>query len=58
MLAYSVFRMAYCKMAAAAMRMSEEEIRLQCAYERYRKRAEILLNVAGFDAQMQGAVQE
>jgi hypothetical protein len=58
MLAYSVFRMAYCKMAAAAMRMSEEEIRLLCAYERYRKRVEMLLNVADSDTQLQRAVQE
>lgn len=58
MLAYSIFRMAYCKMAAAAMRRSEEETRLQRAYERYRNRAESLLNASGFNVQMQGVVQE
>jgi hypothetical protein len=36
LLAYSVFRMAYCKMAAAAVRGSGEEKRLQRAYQQYR----------------------
>jgi hypothetical protein len=35
-LAYSVFRMAFCKMAAAGMRGSEEEHRLTNDYRKYR----------------------
>jgi hypothetical protein len=36
LIAYAVFRLGYCKMAAAAMRGSEEEHRLAAAYSRYR----------------------
>lgn len=36
-LAYSVFRMSYCKMAAAAMRGSEEEVRLLECYMHFRE---------------------
>jgi hypothetical protein len=36
LLAYSVFRMAFCKMAAAAMRGHEEESRLIRDYHKYR----------------------
>src|SRR5579883_44541 len=36
LLAYSVFRMGYCKMAAEAMSGSAEKDRLACEYERYR----------------------
>jgi len=39
LLAYSVFRMAFCKMAAAAMRGSEEEHRLARDYLKYRSYA-------------------
>lgn len=39
LLAYTIFRMAYCKMAASAMRLSEEETRLEKAYTYYRERA-------------------
>jgi hypothetical protein len=39
-LAYSLFRMGYCKMAAEAMQGSTEEIRLQSAYRYYRRVAE------------------
>jgi hypothetical protein len=40
LLAYSVFRMAYCRMAAAALRGTGEEERLQRAYQRYRESIE------------------
>jgi hypothetical protein len=43
LLAYAVFRMAYCKMAAAAMQASGEETRLQDSYLRYRAAAKMLL---------------
>jgi hypothetical protein len=43
LLAYTVFRMAYCSMAAAAMCGSEEEARLQQAYAWYRQRTERML---------------
>jgi len=39
MMAYTVFRFGYCKMAAAALRGSAEEHRLTAAYERYRASA-------------------
>lgn len=39
-LAYSLFRMGYCKMAAEALQGSREEIRLQSAYRYYRRCAE------------------
>jgi hypothetical protein len=39
LLAYAVFRMAFCKMAAAAMRGSEEEPRLLRDYRKYRGHA-------------------
>jgi hypothetical protein len=39
-LAYSLFRMGYCKMAAEAMQGSPEAIRLQSAYRSYRRVAE------------------
>ena len=39
LLAYAVFRMAYAKMAAAAMRGSDEEPRLLSAYHYYRAHA-------------------
>jgi hypothetical protein len=35
-IAYAAFRMGYCKMAAAAMRDSDEELRLKRDYARYR----------------------
>jgi len=35
-LAYSVFRMGFCKMALSANREALEEARLRCAYQRYR----------------------
>jgi hypothetical protein len=44
-LAYAIFRMAYSKMAAAAMRGAPEEGRLIKDYLRYRRRAERLLSV-------------
>jgi hypothetical protein len=43
LLAYAVFRLAYCKMAAAAMRGSDEEQRLLSAYGYYRECAGALL---------------
>jgi len=44
--AYSVFRMAYCKMASAAMRGTFEQERLEKAYRRYKaSAAEYLENV-------------
>ncbi len=43
LLAYAVFRMAYCKMAAEAMRDSEEERRLLRDYLHYRERAASML---------------
>jgi hypothetical protein len=39
-LAYSVFRVAYCKMASASMQGSEEEARLVRDYHRYRAQAQ------------------
>ena len=36
MLAYAIFRMGFCKMAISTVRGSEEELRLQSAYARYR----------------------
>lgn len=45
-LAYSLFRMGYGKMAAEAMRGTEEEKRLSRAYLTYRKRAEDLTQQA------------
>jgi thiamine kinase-like enzyme len=41
-LAYTLFRMGYCKMAAEAMRGSDEEGRLQRAYRAYRRGVEHL----------------
>lgn len=43
LLAYAVFRMAYCKMAAVAMSGTDEEPRLLSAYRRYRRHAAALL---------------
>jgi hypothetical protein len=43
MLAYSVFRMGFCKMAMSTVRGSAEELRLQSAYSRYRALALSLL---------------
>jgi hypothetical protein len=45
LLAYSVFRMAYCRMAASAMQGSEEEPRLLAAYHCYRAHASRHLSV-------------
>ena len=39
MLAYSIFRMGFCKMAVSTVRGSEEEPRLRSAYARYRSLA-------------------
>jgi len=39
LLAYSVFRTAFCRMAAASMQGSEEHLRLVADYHRYRARA-------------------
>lgn len=50
LLAYAVFRMGYCHMAAAAMRGSEEEPRLMHAYQQYRRRAMALLEHSGLPA--------
>jgi hypothetical protein len=47
LLAYSVFRMAYCKMAAAAMRGAPEEIRLSRGYHHYRSRAQHYIDQVG-----------
>jgi thiamine kinase-like enzyme len=44
LLAYTVFRMGYCKMACEAEAGSAEEMRLRCAYQRYRNRAQRLAN--------------
>jgi hypothetical protein len=41
LLAYGVFRMAYCKMAAAALRGTAEQARLHRAYQRYREMVEM-----------------
>jgi hypothetical protein len=46
LLAYSIFRTAFCKMAAASMQGSEEEARLVRDYHHYRSRAEALLQTA------------
>src|SRR5579864_75663 len=43
MLAYSVFRMGFCKMAISTVRGSAEELRLQSAYARYRALVKSLL---------------
>ncbi|MFB3812934.1 MAG: hypothetical protein ACE14L_02395 [Terriglobales bacterium] len=43
LLAYTVFRMAYCKMAASAMAGSNEEPRLLAAYRYYRQRVAAFL---------------
>jgi hypothetical protein len=43
LLAYSVFRLAYCKMAATAMSGSDEEPRLIAAYRYYRQYADTFL---------------
>jgi hypothetical protein len=40
LLAYSIFRTAYCKMASASMQGSEEEARLLSEYYRYRSQAQ------------------
>lgn len=45
-LAYSSFRMGYCKMAAEAVRGSGEEDRLLNAYRRYRERVATLVGAA------------
>lgn len=50
LLAYSVFRMAYCKMASAAMRGSPEEVRLTRAYQHYRCRAQHYITQVERDA--------
>lgn len=47
LLAYAVFRMGYCHMAAVAMRGSEEEPRLMHAYQQYRRCAVALLERSG-----------
>jgi len=44
MLAYSVFRMGFCKMAISTVRGSAEEHRLRSAYDRYRAQAWIEIN--------------
>ena len=52
LLAYTVFRMGYCKMAAAAVGISEEEQRLLRDYLWYRNKAGVLLpqeNLAAAD---------
>ena len=43
LLAYAIFRTAYCKMAAAAMSGAPEEARLRRDYARYREQASRLL---------------
>jgi hypothetical protein len=50
MLAYSVFRMGFCKMARSTVRGSNEEIRLNTAYYRYRGKAAELLDIARVSA--------
>ena len=40
MLAYSVFRLGFCKMAVSTVRGSAEEPRLRAGYERYRRQSE------------------
>jgi hypothetical protein len=44
LLAYSVFRMGFCKMARSTVRGTAEDIRLDCAYRSYRARTERLLS--------------
>jgi hypothetical protein len=44
LLAYTSFRMGYCKMAAEAMQGSEEEHRLLAAYARYREQLALLVH--------------
>jgi len=46
LLAYSTFRMAYCAMAAFAVRGSEEEPRLRRAWRRYRAHVEAMIGPA------------
>jgi hypothetical protein len=46
LLAYAIFRTAYCKMAAAAMSGAPEEARLLRDYRRYREQARRLLGVS------------
>jgi hypothetical protein len=43
LLAYAIFRTAYCKMAAAAMRGAPEQERLLRDYRRYRQRAQRMI---------------
>lgn len=51
LIAYSVFRLGYCKMAAGALRGSGEEHRLLAAHNQYRSIAEALLTGATRSAQ-------
>jgi hypothetical protein len=51
-LAYSVFRTAYSRMAAAAMRGSAEEERLMRDYQRYRAQAHQFLDVPGITSRV------
>ena len=48
MLAYSVFRLGFCKMARSTVPGSSEECRLDSAYRRYRRRAVELLQCSAF----------
>ena len=48
MLAYSVFRLGFCKMAMSTVSGSAEEHRLQTAYLHYRSQAERLLERSTF----------
>ncbi|MGI9101965.1 MAG: hypothetical protein ACR2IF_05930 [Terriglobales bacterium] len=56
-LGYSVFRMAYCSMAAFAMRGTAEEIRLRRAAQRYRAQAEAQAKTR-LSCTLQASVQE
>jgi len=53
-LAYCVFRLGYCKMAASTVLGSREELRLENAYRRYRSHAVKLLDPARTDADFSG----
>ena len=48
LVAYGAFRLAYCKMAGAAMQGSDEEVRLRRAYDYYRQRLAQDLSRAGY----------
>jgi hypothetical protein len=45
MLAYAVFRLGFCKMAISTVRGTDEEHRLQAAYQRYREQALVALEL-------------